>query len=332
MLSLPLGIAVSLVLTPLARRVAIRYSILDVPDGTRYNRAAIPLLGGVAVTASILFAWLITHAISGLFVTSAELLILAGFALSFVLGMYDDRNGMQARWKLLSQFVCGAFLAGGCYAGNLAGPWFLLPVLLLWVVGIMNAINFLDNMDGIAGGVSGIASLAFAGLLAMHGQWVGLVIAGATCGASVGFLTYNFPPARIFLGDAGSLPLGYLLSALSILAAGSSGGHAIVAPFVVLGYPVFDIAFVTIVRMRERRRFYEGGKDHSSHRLASLLRSPRKTALTIYALCLGLAMLAFAVERTGGLLVSISVPAALLLCFVFFGARLSRVKTGRSSS
>lgn len=315
----------------MARNIAIRYSFVDIPDGTRYHRSAVPLLGGVAFTASVFFAWLITHIVTALQFETAELLLVLGFLLSFVLGVYDDRNGMKARWKLLSQFVCGLFLVIGCYAGNWVSTAFLFPFLLVWVVGIMNAMNFLDNMDGIASGVTGLASLAFVLLLALHGQSAGAVIAGATCGASIGFLRYNFPPAKIFLGDAGSLPMGYLLGALSIMTAGATGLPAMIAPLIVLGYPVFDIVFVTIIRIREHRRFYQGGRDHSSHRLASLPLSPRKTALLLYAFCLGLAGTALLVDSLNRFSSSILALAILAVCFLILGLRLSRLGSGATS-
>ena len=327
LVALPLGLIFSLLLTPLARGIAIKYSFLDVPDGKRYHRMAVPLLGGVAVIASVVVTWLITHLINGLPIEVAEVFLVLGLFLSFALGIYDDKNGMKARWKLFGQFVCGLILVTGCYVGGWMEAWFLFPLLVVWVVAIMNATNFLDNMDGIASGVTGFASLAFVLLLALHRQWVGVIIAGATCGASIGFLKFNFSPAKIFLGDAGSLPMGYLLSALSIMTAGSASFHAVVAPLIVLGYPMFDIAFVTIVRIKENRRFYQGGKDHSSHRLAALSLSPRKTALLIYMFCVILGGMALLVDSLHDAAFSFSVLAMLFVCFLFIGLRLVRVES-----
>jgi UDP-GlcNAc:undecaprenyl-phosphate GlcNAc-1-phosphate transferase len=157
---------------------------------------------------------------------------------------------------------------------------------------------------------------------------VGVILAGAACGASLGFLRFNFSPATIFLGDAGSLPMGYLLAALSIMTAGTASVPRMIVPIIVLGYPLFDISFVTIVRIKEKRRFYQGGRDHSSHRLAALTLSPRKTALVIYMLCLALSGIALLVDRLGDPLLSFSVLAALCILFVFVGLRLEKVKSG----
>lgn len=325
LIALPLALAFSLLLTPLARILAVKYSFLDVPDGKRYHHSPVPLLGGLAFTISVLATWLLTHLVAGLPFESAEVFLVLGLLLSFALGIYDDKNGMKARWKLLAQLVCGLVLVTGCYVGGWTDAKFVFPVLVVWVVAIMNATNFLDNMDGIASGVTGFASLAFVFLLALHQQWVGVILAGATCGASLGFLKFNFSPARIFLGDAGSLPMGYLLSALSIMTARSANVQTMIVPLIVLGYPVFDIAFVTIIRIKEKRRFYQGGRDHSSHRLAALPLSPRKTALVIYTLCLALGGIALLVDILQGAAFSLSVFVMLLVSFVFFGLRLEKV-------
>jgi len=325
LIALPLALAFSLLLTPLARILAVKYSFLDVPDGKRYHHSPVPLLGGLAFTISVLATWLLTHLVAGLPFESAEVFLVLGLLLSFALGIYDDKNGMKARWKLLAQLVCGLVLVTGCYVGGWTDAKFVFPVLVVWVVAIMNATNFLDNMDGIASGVTGFASLAFVFLLALHQQWVGVILAGAMCGASLGFLKFNFSPARIFLGDAGSLPMGYLLSALSIMTARSANVQTMIVPLIVLGYPVFDIAFVTIIRIKEKRRFYQGGRDHSSHRLAALPLSPRKTALVIYMLCLALGGIALLVDILQGAAFSLSVFVMLLVSFVFFGLRLEKV-------
>jgi UDP-GlcNAc:undecaprenyl-phosphate GlcNAc-1-phosphate transferase len=333
LIALPFALVSSLLLTPLARILAIRHSFLDVPDGIRYHRSPVPLLGGLAFTVSVLVTWLLTHLVAGLPIGGAEGLLILGLLLSFALGIYDDKNGMKARWKLLGQFICAVVLVAGCYIGGWMDARFLFPLLVVWVVAIMNATNFLDNMDGIASGVTGLACLSFIFLLALHQQWVGVIIAAATCGASLGFLRFNFSPARIFLGDAGSLPMGYLLSALSIMTVGSASAQgsasvqAMVAPLIVLGYPAFDMAFVTIVRIKEKRRFYQGGKDHSSHRLAALSLSPRKTALVIYILCLALGGIALLVDSLQASAFSFSVLAMLLVSFVLLGLRLEKVES-----
>jgi UDP-GlcNAc:undecaprenyl-phosphate GlcNAc-1-phosphate transferase len=327
LVAFPVALLASLVFTPVTRALAVRYSLLDIPDGERFHSSPIPLLGGVAVMAAVLVSGLTTYFLLGLKLEAAHVFLGTGLVLSFALGMYDDRRGMGARWKICGQAACAVLLVIGCYVGGWIEGGYLFPILVVWIIGIMNAINFLDNMDGIAGGVIALASLAFLVSLFSQQHWAGTILAGALCGASVGFLRFNFPPASIFLGDAGSLPMGYLLGALSIMAAGQAVPGSLLTPIIILGYPLFDITFVTIVRVREKRQFYLGGKDHSSHRFASLLTSPRKTALVVYFVCVVLGLLAVLVERAQHLALSVSVVAVLLLVFLLLGVRLVKVST-----
>ncbi|UCF79642.1 MAG: undecaprenyl/decaprenyl-phosphate alpha-N-acetylglucosaminyl 1-phosphate transferase [Candidatus Eiseniibacteriota bacterium] len=328
LLAFAVALLSSLVFTPLVRALATKFSLLDIPDGQRFHSSPVPLLGGVAVVSAILVGVLLSFPLLGVQLGAGHLILGSGIVLSFALGLYDDRKGMGALRKISGQALCAAALVVGCYAGGWIEGWFLSPLLFVWVVGMMNAINFLDNMDGVAGGVIALTSLTFLFLLVGTQHWTGIVLAGALCGATIGFLRFNFPPASIFLGDAGSLPLGYLLSAVSIMVAGQAMPHSLLTPLVVLAYPVFDTTFVTIVRVKERRKFYQGGKDHSSHRLAALSGSTRKTALVIYLVCVVLGLLAFLVEHVESLLFSASVVAALLVLFSFLGLRLVKVKTG----
>lgn len=327
LIALPVALVSSLLLTPLARGIASKYSFLDVPDDRRYHRAPVPLLGGVAVVISILIGWLTTHIVSRLGTGVPEIMVVAGLLLSFALGLYDDRGGMPARYKLLCQGACAVILVSACYLGGWMKGAFVFPVLVIWVIALMNAINFLDNMDGIAGGVTALASLAFALLLVKEQQWVGAILAASLCGASLGFLRFNFSPASIFLGDAGSLAMGYLLAALSIMTARNATVESLAIPVVVLGYPVFDITFVTLVRIKENRKLYHGGTDHSSHRLAACHLSPRRTAGVIYLLCLALGGAALLMAHVAKPIFSASFIGILASFFMFLGLRLEKVKS-----
>jgi len=327
LVAFPVALVSSLILTPVVKALALRFSFMDVPDGKRFHSSTVPLLGGAAVVTSVLLAWVVAHLASGLETTFPELLVVLGFLASFGLGLYDDRKGMSAKLKLGAQTLCALLLVSGCYlAGWMRGD-FLFPLLVVWVVAIMNATNFLDNMDGVAGGVTAAASLAFVVLLFMEQHWVGAILAASLLGASVGLLKYNFSPASIFLGDAGSLPMGYLMAALSIVAAGGATFQSLAAPAVVLGYPVFDITFVTLVRIKEKRRIYQGGKDHSSHRLAAWCLSTRKTAAVIYLICLALGASGFLMRHVDDPVFSLAVVAVLAALFLALGLRLDRMKS-----
>ena len=328
LVAFPIALVSSLILTPVVRRIALRVSFVDVPDGKRFHSSTVPLLGGVALVVSVVLTWAVTHLASGLEVTSPELLVMLGFLTSFGLGLYDDRKGMSAKLKLGAQALCAILLVSGCYAAGWMQGGLFFPLAVVWVVAIMNATNFLDNMDGVAGGVAAAASLAFVFLLFADRHWTGVILAASLLGASLGFLRYNFSPASIFLGDAGSLPVGYLLAALSMVAAGSADFQSVAAPVVVLGYPVFDISFVTLVRMKERRKIYQGGKDHTSHRLAARLASTRKTALVIYLVCLAFGASGIVMRRVGEPAFSAAAVVVLAALLTALGLGLYRTTAG----
>ncbi|MEP7027628.1 MAG: MraY family glycosyltransferase, partial [Candidatus Eisenbacteria bacterium] len=190
----------------------------------------------------------------------------------------------------------------------------------------MNAINFLDNMDGIVGGVSAICALAFAGLLAYWGQIHGALFAIGLAGATLGFLRYNFAPARIFLGDTGSLFLGYALGALGLIAASTGPGFSgVLASLLVLGYPLFDTCFVVMTRIAEGRKIYVGGRDHTTHRVARVLRGPRRTALWVYAATTVLALSGVVLGVNPGARFAIPLVLGWTIILVVVGRRLARV-------
>jgi UDP-N-acetylmuramyl pentapeptide phosphotransferase/UDP-N-acetylglucosamine-1-phosphate transferase len=202
-----------------------------------------------------------------------------------------------------------------------------VPVAVVGAVALMNACNFLDNMDGILGGIAvvcaiGLAVLAPPASAPAHG-------ALALAGAAAGFLAYNFAPARIFLGDAGSLPVGYLLAAFGLaLASGSLHGGPEVGTLLglalVVGYPLFDLTFVTVTRLADGRRPWDPGHDHSTHRLNRLLHDPRRTALVVYALTFLLAAAGVAVAHASAG-PSWALAILSLLFLVALGLRLARV-------
>jgi UDP-GlcNAc:undecaprenyl-phosphate GlcNAc-1-phosphate transferase len=194
------------------------------------------------------------------------------------------------------------------------------------MVGLMNAINFLDNMDGIFGGVSAICALAFAALLALWGQGHSSLFALGLAGAALGFLRYNFAPARIFLGDTGSLFLGYTLGALGLIAASTGPGFSgVLASLLVLGYPLFDTCFVVFTRLAEGRKVYIGGRDHTTHRAARVLKGPRRTALGVYVTTIVLALSGVALGVNPGARFAIPLVLGWAMVLFLVGRRLARV-------
>lgn len=162
-----------------------------------------------------------------------------------------------------------------------------LALTLFWYVGIINAVNFLDNMDGLAAGMGAIAAFFLFLLAALQGQTLVSSLSAALCGALIGFLIYNFNPASLFMGDMGSLPIGFLLAVLGLKLRFATQVPAAswMIPILVLGLPIFDTTLVVFTRLREGRSPAQGGKDHTSHRLVAMGLHPRLAVLTLYAAC-----------------------------------------------
>jgi UDP-GlcNAc:undecaprenyl-phosphate GlcNAc-1-phosphate transferase len=309
-------------------RVAWKTGFLAHPSERGVHREPTPLLGGVAIFFAVILGmaaggWIASDVHFG---SSRLWGFLLGGTLIFLMGVLDDRFNLGWFSKLLVQLVAGVLLLAG---GNV-GPFPLftpagLLLSLFWIVGLANAMNFLDNMDGIAAGISATASAAFAVLALLMGQSDAAFLAAAVAGASFGFLRYNFSPARIFLGDAGSLFLGYALASAGLAITDQSDTpFALLIPVLVLAYPIFDITFVSVTRSARGQSLTQGGKDHSSHRLARILGGDRPTAWAIYAICAALGIAAILLHALSFSPATIVVAIAALWGFIAFGTTLCR--------
>jgi UDP-GlcNAc:undecaprenyl-phosphate GlcNAc-1-phosphate transferase len=323
----------SLVLTPLAVRIAWAVGYLDHPEARKLHTSATALLGGVAVFVAALIAWGIGYvAWVHRGATSDAVFLMAGAFVALVLGLVDDRFGMRPTVKLVGQAAAAVVLLA---SGNI--PDLGLPVAadvfvaVLTLVALMNAVNFLDNMNGMVGGLSAIALAGFAFDSALRGA-TGVAMAQlALAGACVGFLPSNFPRARIFLGDAGSLFLGYSLGASALLAFESAPhGWGRLGPVLVLAYPAFDLVFVVITRLRSGRKVYQGGKDHTNHRLASVLQCPTRTILLMWLVGAALCASGLAVLWLNRPLPALLLSALWTTLMWVLGRRLSSVPPARS--
>jgi len=322
-----LAFLLALALTPVGIRVAWVVGYLDHPDARKLHTAATPLLGGVIIFVAAVTAWLIAVIVMRRPAHSGGVYMLAGALVALLVGLWDDRYGMRPAVKLLGQAAAGATLLGSGLVPHFGLPTPVEAVLtLLAIIALMNAVNFLDNMNGMVAGLAAITLAAFAWTSAERGA-VGLAAAQlALAGACVGFLPYNFPNARIFMGDAGSLLLGYSLGASATLAfEASPPGWGRLGPPLLLAYPAFDLVFVVVNRLREGRKIYRGGKDHTTHRLASVLQCPKRTVLLLWlsgaALC-----------ASGLVVLKLNQPAPTLLLWglwtillTWAGVSLSRV-------
>src|SRR2546426_5687006 len=323
---LPAAIAlfVTAVCSPLAAMLARRLGRVARPREDRWHQRPTPLFGGLAIMAGI------GVGLGSTGLASAPLAVGAGALAAFGLGLFDDVRGTSPATKLVGQvLIATALFLGGVGVRVIEFPPAASLLTVLWVIGIMNAINLLDNMDGLAAGVTAIAASALLLSAEDRAPAVALVSA-ATAGAALGFLAHNFPPARIFMGDAGSQLLGFLLAAATLMhSIGSASGLslALAGPLLILAVPLFDVALVTATRSLVGVPIHQGGRDHTSHRLAALGLSERTTVLPLYALTAALAAL--------GLLTAIVSPLVLPLLIlgvvglVLFGVFLSQVGVRR---
>lgn len=277
----------SILATPLARRAALRSGVVSVPRARDVHVQPVPLLGGAAIYLGFVAALLL---FGDRFYIRELVAILLGATLISLFGFADDRWGLGAPAKLAGQTLAGVvLLLGGTQVQLFPQPWLNWALTLIWVVGITNALNFLDNMDGLSGGVATVAAAYFLLLAAMNEPRQVLVgaMAAALIGACVGFLRYNLNPATIFMGDTGSLFIGFILAALAIKLRFLSNVPLVtwMVPVCVLALPIFDTALVFVGRLRRGvNPLTTAGKDHLSHRLHALGLTKREAVLSCYLL------------------------------------------------
>jgi UDP-GlcNAc:undecaprenyl-phosphate GlcNAc-1-phosphate transferase len=268
---------------PWVRRFALRVGFVDAPASRKLHKDPVPLLGGVAIFAgAILAVFLFADGLPASVVG-----VMLSMSLMVFIGVVDDWRGLPAWVKLAGQAVGTAVLIYfGIYVRLPIPDAINYAITLLWVVGMSNAINFLDNMDGLSAGVCGVAC-SFILLLGMqNGQFLVSALAAATFGACLGFLRYNFKPATIFMGDAGSLFLGYVLALLCLQLRFPQNVTFVtwMIPVFILGVPIFDMTLVVVSRLRRGVSPNTPGKDHLSHRLVEFGFSQREAVLVLYLL------------------------------------------------
>jgi UDP-GlcNAc:undecaprenyl-phosphate GlcNAc-1-phosphate transferase len=261
-----------LALTPLTLRLARATGYVDHPDPRKAHSHATPLLGGLAIAAALVLAPILAGAIGASSVAAPSMGLIAGALIALALGLIDDRRPLGPRGKLLGQLAAGACLVWwGTEVSALRENPLLGILAVVGVAALLNAINFLDNMDGILGALIPVSAGGFAALALIHGAPVHLALAWGLIGACAGFLVYNVPPARIFLGDAGSHLLGFALAALAFQSLERSfTWQHVAAVLMILAYPIFDAIFVVWDRISGHRPFYVGSIDHTTHRLGKL--------------------------------------------------------------
>ncbi len=304
------SLAVAWVLTPLLLRVAIARQVLDVPDERKAQTSPVPYLGGVAIVGGFSAMCLAAAALDRATSVVLELGLLLGVGLLLaVMGLVDDlRGGLSPVFRLVVEIGAGVAVFTTGSGANLGfGGLLDLVVTVVWVVGITNAFNLLDNMDGLSAGVAALSGGAFCLIAALNGQYLVAALAAGLAGCATGFLRHNFHPARIYMGDAGSLFLGFLLAVLGLklTLTGTPNVVALFVPLLVLGVPVFDTTLVTWQRLVHGRSPMQGGRDHASHRLVFVGIPVPIAVCLLYATTVALGWLALLLARldvTSGLL------------------------------
>ncbi|HEV8187204.1 MAG TPA: hypothetical protein VGP83_05605 [Pyrinomonadaceae bacterium] len=325
LLAVAASFCLALILTPLVRAVARRFGFVAKPKIDRWHKKPTAMLGGAAIWLSVI----ITSLAFSLKLTYGREILLASTFLFFV-GLVDDLIHIKPYQKLIGQILGSAFVV---YYG-LSLPWtgsvlINMALAIFWLIGITNAINLLDNMDGLASGIAVIA----AGFLALSfvntGQYNAALISLVFAGALLGFLVYNSNPASIFMGDCGSMFVGFFLASSALI--NLSGGRTrsllpvLAVPILVLFIPIFDTTFVTVLRKLSGRAASQGGRDHTSHRLVALGMSERHAVLMLYGFAALSGLLAILVQRAR-LDVSLAAIAGFTIVLTLVGVYLAGVK------
>ncbi len=296
---------VSLMMTPVARKIAFAARIVDKPNPRKVHAVPTPMMGGLAVLCGFLVGAAVAHGFGLIPDSSFPLLtgILTGIILIFLIGLLDDKRGVSPKGKLLGQFVAACVLVW--FEVRLSifirDHFITTLVTMIWIVGITNSFNLLDNMNGLSTGVGFIAACAFGWVAYEQYDMLVLMLASALAGSALGFLPHNFPHARIFLGDSGSMMIGFTLAALSVqgiyLAHTQLTHLPVITPILILGVPLFDTISVMIIRKSRGISIFTADKNHFSHRLVDLGMTQKQAVLLIYLVAIAVAIPATLLSR-----------------------------------
>ncbi|HAW49389.1 TPA: undecaprenyl/decaprenyl-phosphate alpha-N-acetylglucosaminyl 1-phosphate transferase [bacterium] len=312
----------ALIGTPIVRKIALKFRIIDIPSHRKIHLEPIPLLGGISIAVVFLLAFSLFSKLS-----SEMLAVFLGSLIIILTGLTDDIKGLSPFLKLSLQILaCWLVVIFGISVSFTNNPAIDIPITFLWIVGITNAFNLLDNMDGLSVGIAGIASFFFFLLSFMEGQFLIASLSITLSGACFGFLRYNFSPAQIFMGDTGSMFVGFILSIIGIkLRFAESGLFSFAIPIIVLGLPIFDTTLVTISRLISGKKVSEGGRDHTSHRLVLLGLSHAKAVLSLYFI--GIILGTFTLILSRLIIPQVFIVLLFLVLFLFGLVFFGRIKS-----
>lgn len=321
----------SFIATPIVRKLAFKIGAVDVPkDDRRVHKKAMPLMGGLAIFAAVIISVLIFLPLD-----KTTFSILIGGTLIVISGIIDDLKDMSPKVKLLFQISAGVVLIlGGIKVDFITNPftsnssllylrWLAIPITLFWVVGITNTLNLIDGLDGLAAGVAMISSLSLMLVASKFGYTEITILSAIVAGSCLGFLPFNFNPAKIFMGDTGALFLGFMLAAISIEGVMKSVATiAVIVPILILGVPIFDTTFAIFRRLLNGQSVMAADKGHLHHRLLNKGFSQKKTVLILYGISSIFGLFAVLIAKAN------SRQAVYLSVALFIGSVLMAIKIG----
>lgn len=327
--TLALCFVASIILTPLVKKLAFAIGATDKPNQRKVHQKIMPRLGGLAIFISFILGILFLRPTD-----EYSTFIIIGSFIIIITGILDDMFELSAKVKLLGQIAAALVVVLGgvqvdfinipIFGGQLEFGFLSIPLTVLWIVGITNAINLIDGLDGLAAGVSSIALITISGMAFLKGDVfvmsMGLIVLGST----LGFLVYNFHPAKIFMGDTGALFLGYIISVLALLGFKNVTILSLIVPVIILGVPISDTLFAMIRRFVNKQPLSAADKSHLHHCLLKLGYSHRQTVLIIYGIAamFGLAAVIFSMSTIWGALL---VVAVLVLAIELFAEKIGLV-------
>lgn len=335
-----IALFVALIATPAVIVLAAKTGAMDAPDARKVHKGPMPRIGGLAIYCGFMVAILAMLNFAELTqeIANGVIGLLLGGTLIVIIGLIDDYKNLPAKVKLLGQIMAACVVVyfdvridviTDPFGDYLYLEYLAAPATVFWIVGLTNTVNLIDGLDGLAAGVSTIASITIMLVALQEDVMIVALFTAALAGAALGFLRYNFNPAKIFMGDTGSMFLGFILAGISVIGAVKcTATIALIVPILALGLPIMDTTFAIIRRYRGGVPIFKPDKGHLHHRLLDLGFSQRQAVLLMYVISALLGLSAVALNEVSGGMSIVIVVCVLLV--VFLGARklgIFRLKT-----
>lgn len=335
MLAFVIAAGVALLITPGVILLAAKTGAMDAPDARKVHKKPIPRIGGIGIYAAFMVAMLsVLSFVDVIAEVKTEIIgLMVGGSLIVLVGVIDDYKNLPAKVKLVGQIIAAAVLVIAFdvridfitdpFGDYIYTEWLAVPLTIFWIVGLTNTVNLIDGLDGLAAGVATIAAVTIMMVALQQSIMLVAVLTAALAGAAFGFLYYNFNPARIFMGDSGSMFLGFMLAGISVIGAVKSAATiALIVPILALGLPILDTTFAIVRRYRGGVPIFKPDKGHLHHRLLDLGFTQRQAVLLMYVISALLGLSAVALTEVSNQL------AIIIVCVVVVVVLLGAKKIG----